>query len=94
MSIYFRTSSFRPRRIARGALLFVGLFAVIGLAMVGAVVALGVLTIGAVAHGVLSLMRGSAASIGRAGSRTTVIEGEFQVVDGSVRGGKPLLPNL
>ncbi len=94
MSLYFRTSSFRPRRLARGVLLFVGLFAVIGLAMVGAVVALGVLAIGAVVHGALSLLRGSAPAIRRADSRATVIEGEFRVVDGTVRGGKPLVPNL
>lgn len=95
MSIQFRTSSFRPRRMLRGALLFVGLFAVIGLAMVGAVVALGVLAIGAVVHGVLSLVRGSSPAMRRAGSvRSTVIEGEYRVVDGNARGGKPLVPNL
>jgi hypothetical protein len=94
MSMYFRTSSFRPRRMLRGALLFVGLFAVIGLAMVGAVIALGVLAIGAVVHGVLTLLRGSTPAIRRNDVRSAVIEGEYRVVVGDVRGGKPLVPNL
>jgi hypothetical protein len=57
MRTVFRTATFRPRRIVRGALLFVGLFAVIGLAMVGALIALGVIAIGAMVHAVLSLVR-------------------------------------
>ncbi len=94
MTIHFRTASFRPRRILRGALLFVGLFAVIGLAMVGAVIALGVLAIGAVVHGVLTLARGNTPSIRRADVRATVIEGEYRVVGGNVRGAKPLVQTL
>jgi uncharacterized protein (DUF58 family) len=86
----FRYSALRPRRILRGALLFVGLFAVIALALVGAVIALGVLAIGAVVHAVLSLLRGQpAATVQREGG-STVIEGEYRVVSGASRPGKPL----
>lgn len=91
MRTAFRPATFRPRRILRGVLLFVGLFAVIGLAMVGAVIALGVLAIGAVVHAVLSLVRGGAATA-PASSGGSVIEGEYRVVvDAGARGGKPLV---
>lgn len=92
MRPHLRASAFRPRRIVRGALLFVGLFAVIALAMVGAVIALGVLAIGAVVAGVMSLVRGQPAasvSVQRKGG-TTIIEGEYRVVGGDSRPGKPL----
>jgi hypothetical protein len=89
----FRASAFRPRRIVRGALLFVGLFAVIALALVGAVIALGVLAIGAAVAGVMSLLRGqqpsATVSVQRNGA-STVIEGEYRVVHGDARPGKPL----
>ena len=86
----FRYSALRPRRILRGALLFVGLFAVIALALVGAVIALGVLAIGAVVHAVLSLLRSQpTATVQRQGG-STVIEGEYRVVSGGARPGKPL----
>jgi hypothetical protein len=92
MRTAFRPAAFRPRRILRGALLFVGLFAVIGLAMVGAVIALGVLAIGAVVHAVLSLVRGSAGATPVPGG-SSVIEGEYRVVvETGGRGGKPLVP--
>jgi hypothetical protein len=91
MRTVFRPASFRPRRLVRAVLLFVGLFAVIGLAMVGALIALGVLAIGAVVHGVLSLVRG-ASTAAPAASADTVIEGEYRVVvDGRGGGGKPLV---
>lgn len=90
MRPYLRASAFRPRRIVRGALLFVGMFAVIALALVGAVIALGVLAIGAVVAGVLSLFRGQpTVTIQRTGNGT-VIEGEYRVVAGGGRSGKPL----
>jgi hypothetical protein len=92
MRTAFRPATFRPRRILRGVLLFVGLFAVIGLAMVGAVIALGVLAIGAVVHAVLSLVRGGAVATPASGG-SRVIEGEYRVVvDTGGRGGKPLVP--
>lgn len=90
MRPHLRASAFRPRRIVRGALLFVGLFAVIALAMVGAVIALGVLAIGAVVAGVMSLVRGQPTVSVRRSGTTTVIEGEYRVVAGDARPGKPL----
>jgi hypothetical protein len=83
MRMNIRFSTLRPRRIARGLLLFVGLFAVVALALVGAVIALGVLAVGAVVHGVLTLLRGRApvaATSTRDASGHRVIEGEFRVV--------------
>lgn len=83
MRTNFRVSALRPRRLARGLLLFVGLFAVVALALVGAVIALGVLAVGAVVHGVLTLLRGrapAATTQSRDGSGHRVIEGEFRVV--------------
>jgi hypothetical protein len=87
MRTTFRTSSLRPHRLMRGVLLFIGLFAVIALAMLGAVIALGVLAVGAVVHGVFSLL-GATRSGARAGTRSSrVIEGEFRVIDAGGRGG-------
>jgi hypothetical protein len=89
MRTVFRTATFRPRRIVRGALLFVGLFAVIGLAMVGALIALGVIAIGAMVHAVLSLVRSGPAP---ASTGSRVIEGEYRVVvDAGTGSGKPLV---
>jgi hypothetical protein len=90
MRPHLRASAFRPRRIVRGALLFVGLFAVIALALVGAVIALGVLAIGAVVAGVMSMFRGQPTVTVQRSGGTTVIEGEYRVVDGGTRPGKPL----
>jgi hypothetical protein len=91
MRTVFRTATFRPRRIVRGVALFVGLFAVIGLAMVGAVIALGVIAIGAVVHTVLSLVRNNPTPA-PASTGTRVIEGEYRVVvDAGARSGKPLV---
>ena len=88
----FRVSALRPRRILRGALLFVGLFAVIALALVGAVIALGVLAVGAVVGGIVSLFRGRPIATVSVHCRDgdTVIEGEYHVVSGGARPGKPL----
>jgi uncharacterized protein (DUF58 family) len=86
----FRLSALRPRRIVRGALLFVGLFAVIALALVGAVIAIGVLAIGAVVAGVMSMVRGQPTVTVQRSGDTTVIEGEYRVVAGASRPGKPL----
>jgi len=92
MRTSFRLSALRPRRILRGALLFVGLFAVIALALVGAVIALGVLAIGAVVAGVMSLLRGRPAATVtvQRSADGTVIEGEYRVVSGGARPGRPL----
>jgi hypothetical protein len=83
MRTRFRYSTLRPRRLARGLLLFVGLFAVVALALVGAVIALAVLAVGAVVHGVLTLVRGRA-PVSTMGARDAaghrVIDGEFRVV--------------
>jgi hypothetical protein len=86
----FRSAAFRPRRLLRGALLFVGLFAVIALALVGAVIALGVLAMGAMVHAVLSLLRGQPAAPSQRDGGSTIIEGEYRVVSGASRPGKPL----
>lgn len=90
MRTIFRSSALRPRRLLRGIVLFVGLFAVVALALVGAVIALGVLAVGAVAGGLVSMLRGQPPATVRRSGSSTVIEGEYRVVGGTSRPGKPL----
>jgi hypothetical protein len=70
-------------------LLFVGLFAVIALAMVGAVIALAVLAVGAVVHGVMQLGRGRQAAHRSPPAGERVIEGEFRVIEPHRPAAKP-----
>lgn len=83
----FRSASFRPRRILRGVLLFVGLIAVFALAFVGAAIALAVLAIGALVHGALQLLRGAPAARAQRAAQPTVIEGEYRVIDAGPMSG-------
>ena len=87
MRTHFRSVSFRPRRILRGVLLFVGLIAVFALAFVGAAIALAVLAIGALMHGVVTLLRSTPAARPVRREQPAVIEGEFRVVDGGPLSG-------
>ncbi len=79
----FPTRTLRFRRILRAIALFVGLFAVIGIAMFGAVLAFAVLAIGTLVHFALRALRGNgprpAATVRRSSSR--VIDGEYTIVE-------------
>ncbi len=70
----------RLRRLLRALALFVGLFAVIGVAMFGAVLAFAVLAAGTLVHFAL---RGAGAqpAAGLRRSSARVIDGEFTVVE-------------
>lgn len=72
-----RSSPLGTRRLARGAILSAAAVGIIGIAAVGAVIALGVLAAGALAHATVRLARRAA---GRTGSPDPVIDGEFRVI--------------
>lgn len=73
---------FRWRRPLRSVLFAVALTAVIALAMVGAVLGLALLAIGALVHGAIKALRKPVARPAGAGR---VIEGEYIVVSGPDR---------
>jgi hypothetical protein len=75
----------RPKtsKLLRNVFLFVGLFAAVGLALIGAVVALGLLALGTIAHVLLSFLRSTKTK--KPDSGNTVIDAEFTVVRNSSR---------
>lgn len=89
----FSIRSLRPRRVLRALVLFVGLFAAVGIAMFGAVLALAVLAVGTLVHFALCAIRGNGArrqSPARCSS-ARVIDGEFTVVERRAANGTPVI---
>jgi hypothetical protein len=86
-----RSPSIGSRRVARAALVGVAAAGIIGIAAVGAVIALGVLATGALAHATLRLARGARAE---RVPQDRVIDGEYRVIEDGERSAAHQLRRL